>query len=180
MPLLKDGKLIDDPWTNVDDNTRLPDMAPVIVSRERWLEGAKELAGRNTPLGIRLNSDQPPSSIAGDLHHFSVVALDFPKFADGRAYSYARLLREYHGFDGEIRAVGNVLRDQYLFMLRCGFDAFEVEGDARAEEWRSHAEAISVFYQPATDGRRPAHSKRREVPSPVPPFRPDIPKVRLA
>ena len=82
---------------------------------------------RGTPLGIRLHSDQPPELIAVDVRAFCRVALEFPKFRDGRAYSYARLLRERYGFKGELRAVGEVLLEQLFFMLRTGFDAFEIE-----------------------------------------------------
>ncbi len=81
---------------------------------------------RGTPLGIRLHSDQSPELIAADVPQFAVVALEFPKFRDGRAYSYARLLRERYGFKGELRAVGDVLLEQLFFMLRTGFDAFEI------------------------------------------------------
>ena len=154
MPLLKNGEFVADSWVTVDDGAEIPADVPVIVSQERWLERAKELAGRNAPLGIRLKSHQSPATIAEDLHRFSLVALEFPHFKDGRAYSYARLLRERYGFKGEIRAVGNVLRDQHLFMIRCGFDAFELRDGEQPAEWRKHADAFSVFYQPATD-RRP-------------------------
>src|SRR3546814_2142105 len=85
----------------------------------------ERLRGHNGRLGLRLKSDQSPAGIAEDLGHFQLVALEFPRFGDGRAYSYARLLRERYGFKGELRAVGNVLRDQFLFMLRCGFDALD-------------------------------------------------------
>ncbi|MBI2977394.1 MAG: DUF934 domain-containing protein, partial [Rhodospirillales bacterium] len=121
MPLLKEGAFVADPWVTVADGADIPADVPVIVSQERWLERAKELAGRNAPIGVRLKSHQSPETIAEDLHRFSLVALEFPHFKDGRAYSYARLLRERYGFKGEIRAVGNVLRDQHLFMIRCGF-----------------------------------------------------------
>ncbi len=154
MPLLKEGEIVADPWVAVDDDADIPAAIPIIVSQERWLARANELAGRNAPIGIRLKSHQAPSTIADDLHRFSLVALEFPHFKDGRAYSYARILRERYGFEGEIRAVGNVLRDQHLFMIRCGFDAFEVRDGENPAEWRKHAEAFSVFYQPATD-RRP-------------------------
>ena len=153
MPLLKAGELVADPWVVVDDGADMPADAPAIVSQERWLERAKELAGRNAPIGIRLKSHQSPDTIAEDLHRLSLVALEFPHFKNGRAYSYARLLRERYGFEGEIRAVGNVLRDQYLFMIRCGFDAFEVKDGEDPAEWKKHAQAFSVFYQPATDRR---------------------------
>ncbi|MCH8809777.1 MAG: DUF934 domain-containing protein, partial [Proteobacteria bacterium] len=118
------------------------------------------LLQRNAPLGIRLRSDQPPKLVLDDLDRFAVVALEFPKFGDGRAYSYARLLRERYGYRGELRAVGNVLRDQALFMLRCGFDAFELAEDSALEGWRESLAEISVFYQPTADGRSPAHALR--------------------
>ncbi len=82
-----------------------------------------------------------------------MIALEFPSFGDGRAYSYARLLRERHGYRGELRAVGNVLRDQALFMRRCGFDAFEVAEGTGIAGWREALGEISVFYQPTEDGR---------------------------
>src|SRR3546814_3790777 len=84
----------------------------VIVTLEQWQAGRERLRGHNGRLGLRLKSDQSPAGIAEDLGHFQLVALEFPRFGDGRAYSYARLLRERYGFKGELRAVGNVLRDQ--------------------------------------------------------------------
>ena len=153
MSLIRNGRAADDPWTTVGDDGALPD-GPAIVTLARWQAARDELAARNAPLGLRLKSDQPPALVAADLDRFAVVALEFPKFTDGRAYSYARLLRERHGFRGEIRAVGNVLRDQLLFMQRCGFDAFEV-ADEKAAAWDRAMGEFSVRYQPASD-RRPA------------------------
>ena len=160
MPLLKDGVLTDDPWVTVDDGTQLPMDGPAIVSLERWQAHRDELLGRNAPLGIRLKSDQPPALIADDLDRFDVVALEFPVFRDGRAYSYARLLRERYGYRGEVRAVGEVLRDQFLFMLRCGFDAFEVRDENAAGQWREAVSEISVVYQPAADSQTPVWALR--------------------
>ena len=153
MPLIKDGRLVDDPWQSVADDAPLPADGPVIVTLARWQAERDALLARGAPLGVRLESKHPAGQIAADLGHFALVALEFPMFRDGRAYSTARLLRERHGFKGEVRAVGNVLRDQFLFMHRCGFDAFEVK-DARAlEAWRDAMAEISVFYQPTADGR---------------------------
>jgi uncharacterized protein (DUF934 family) len=90
------------------------------------------------------------------LAHLSLVALDFPTFKDGRAYSTARLLRERYQYKGELRAVGNVLRDQFLFMVRCGFDAFEVATEQEADAWKKAMDAFSVWYQVAADDRQPA------------------------
>jgi len=151
MALLKQGRLADDPWIAVSGESPIPEGEPVIVDYDRWLDDKDRLTGRNAPLGIRLASDQPPSLIADDLNRLSLVALEFPAFTDGRAYSYARLLRERYGFDGEVRAVGNVLRDQFVFMERCGFDALEVSGkDAEAAYAAAKAE-ISHRYQPTGD-----------------------------
>jgi len=163
MPLLKYGKIIDDPWVHVDEDTALPAVGSIIISLARWLNKSGELGRRQGFLGIRLNSDQPPSTIAGDLDQFAVIALDFPIFADGRAYSYARVLCGKYGFKGEIRAVGNILRDQYQFMRLCGFDAFEVAPETRAEDWDAYGGAIGVYYQPDVRGQPPVPSLRPGV-----------------
>jgi len=160
MPLIKDDEFAVDHWTTVDDEEALPEGAPAIVGLERWRAERESLAMRNAPLGIRLRADQPPKEIAEDLDRFGVIALEFPSFGDGRAYSYARLLRERYGYRGELRAVGQVLRDQALFMRRCGFDAFEVTEGTSAAGWREAFGEVSVFYQPTEDGRPAAHGLR--------------------
>ena len=151
----KDNALRPDPWVSVADEAELPESDPAIVSFERWGRDRALLARRNGPLGLRLRSDQPPEGVADDLAAFDLIALEFPKFTDGRAYSYARLLRERYGFEGELRAVGNVLRDQLFFMRRCGFDAFEVADDVDLGAWLEALGEIDVVYQPAADDRRP-------------------------
>lgn len=151
MPLLKQGHLADDPWIAVSGESPIPDGDPVIVDYDRWAEEKDKLAGRNAPLGVRLSSDQPPALIADDLDRFSLVALEFPKFADGRSYSHARLLRERYGFTGELRAVGNILRDQYVFLDRCGFDTLEVGGADPEAAYAAAKGEITHHYQPAGD-----------------------------
>ncbi len=161
MPLIKDGKVVDDPWVAVAEDSDLPAGGAVIVTLERWRSSREDLLRRGGPLGIRLKSDQSPALIADDLSHFDVVALEFPRFTDGRAYSYARLLRERYDYKGEVRAVGDVLRDQFLFMHRCGFDAFEVADDAALGAWLKAMTEFSVWYQPAADDRTPVMMLRR-------------------
>jgi uncharacterized protein (DUF934 family) len=157
MPLLRKGEIVDDPWVVVADGEPLPDDKPALISLDRWKAERDSLAGRNLPIGVKLKSDQSPETIREDLGRFKLVALDFPHFKDGRAYSYARLLRERMGYTGEIRAVGNVLRDQFLFMDRCGIDTLEVKDGAKAvEAWKQSLSEISVYYQPTADGRRTA------------------------
>ena len=163
MPLIKNDEITEDPWIAVDDEDSLPEGAPAIVSLARWRAERETLAGRNAPLGIRLRADQPPAEIAEDIDRFQVIALEFPSFGDGRACSYARLLRERHGYRGEVRAVGQVLRDQALFMRRCGFDAFEVAEGTGVAGWREALGEISVVYQPTADGRPVAHGLRARI-----------------
>ena len=161
MPLIKDGQLTEDLWTEVADDEEIPAGVDPIVSLERWQAERETLSQRNGPLGLRLRSDQPPAEIAEEVGRFDVIALEFPKFTDGRAYSYARLLRERYGFTGELRAVGNVLRDQFQFMLRCGFDALEVADPSLAEDWEAATSEMSLVYQRAGDRLAPVWAQRR-------------------
>jgi uncharacterized protein (DUF934 family) len=164
MALVKNGQLVTSELVDVSGADAIPAAGGVIVSFDQWKAQRDELLKRGAPLGIRLRSDQPPELIAADLAHFAVVALEFPKFRDGRAYSYARLLRERYGFKGELRAVGEVLLEQLFFMLRTGFDAFEIESADPLGAWRTAIGDFSVWYQPTADGRPTAmqlrHGKR--------------------
>jgi len=153
MPLIKDGRLADDPWLHLADEDEVVAGVPVIVSLERWRAERETLAGRNAPVGLWLRADQSPAEVADDLSHFGLVALEFPKFNDGRAFSYARLLRERYGYQGEVRAVGEVLRDLLLYMHRCGFDAFAIDRNDAAARWEAALAEMSVWYQPTADGR---------------------------
>ncbi len=160
MALLKEGAITEDPWTSVADDEPVPGDTRAIVSLERWQAEREELIGRNCPLGIRLRSDQSPALIAEDLGRFDVIALEFPLFKDGRAYSYARLLRERFGYEGAIRAVGDVLRDQFFFMVRCGFTEFEVPDGVSTTDWQDAMAELSVVYQATQDGRPTALDAR--------------------
>jgi uncharacterized protein (DUF934 family) len=161
MALIKNGELATSSFVDVSAAEAIPPAGPVIVSLEQWQAHRDDLLKRGTPLGIKMHSDQPPELIAPDLQHFAVVALEFPKFRDGRAYSYARLLRERYKFTGELRAVGEVLLEQLFFMLRTGFDAFDVQGADPLKDYRTALADFSVWYQPAADGRPTAMQLRR-------------------
>jgi uncharacterized protein (DUF934 family) len=160
MPLLKNGAIVADGWTNVADDEELPAEGPLIVSLQRWRETKVTLLARGWPLGVRLTAEQTPGEIADDLEYLDLVALAFPAFTDGRSYSNARRLRERYGFKGEVRAIGDVLRDQYLAYRRCGFDALEVTEGETAEDWAAVVSAITTPMQPATDNASPAMSLR--------------------
>lgn len=157
MPLLKGTKRVDDAWGHAESAEDLPPSGPVIVPLSVWEANRDSLRARNTPLGVRLEPGETPERIAEDLDRLEVVALAFPKFTDGRAYSYASLLRERYGYSGELRAVGNVQRDQALFMWRCGFDAFDVDDESEAQAWEAALQRYSVAFQPAArDNAAPA------------------------
>ena len=160
--LVKDNALVEDPFEYVPEGGEIPPDGPVIVHLEQWRTHRNELSGRGSAVGVRLKSDESPELVANDLGRFAVVALEFPAFRDGRAYSYARILRERYGFEGEVRAVGDVLREQLHFMLRTGFNAFEIAGDDPLGQIRAAMEDFSVPYQPTGDGRTSAVQRRHE------------------
>ncbi|HJO97999.1 MAG: DUF934 domain-containing protein [Rhodospirillales bacterium] len=167
MVLLKGDQAAQDPWIRVADEDPVPDGASALLTYDRWRRDRDRLVLRNAPLGIILHSEQSPLPIADDLPRLGLVALEFPKFTDGRPYSHARLLRQRLGYRGEVRAVGNVLRDQLLFMRRCGFNAFELPDGADVGEWCSAFDEISVFYQPAANGPPSAMDLRWPAESPA-------------
>jgi len=153
MALLKNGDLSDDIYTDVRELEDIPPSGAVLVSLQQWDSQRDALLARNEPIGIVLKSDEKPELIAADLKQFGTVALDFPAFGDGRAYSYARLLRDRYGYAGELRAIGDVLLEQLHFMHRVGFDAFLIDSDDAISAWKTALADLSVWYQPTGDGR---------------------------
>jgi uncharacterized protein (DUF934 family) len=125
------------------------------VSLEDWRDNPQ---GHADATALRISNEVSLADVKCDLAGFSVIILDFPKFKDGRAYSQARLLRERYGYTGEIRARGEILRDQLLFMARCGFDAFEFAGET--EGANAALGEFSFVYQPAADGATPVWRQR--------------------
>ena len=160
MQLIKGGRIVADDFVRVADDAPVPDGASVIVSAARFLGDAEAFARRAAATGVLWPNDRKVAELAPHLDRLALVALVFPTFKDGRAFSQARLIRERYGFGGELRATGQVLRDQFLFMLRAGFDAFEVTKDADAAVFAEAAHRYSVFYQPTGDGRATARAGR--------------------
>jgi uncharacterized protein (DUF934 family) len=163
MPLVKDAKIVGDSFVRVADDAEIPADGAVLVSAARFLEHAEALLQRNGPLGVIWPNNRDVDDLVPYLGRLAVVALVFPTFRDGRAYSQARLLRERHGYRGELRATGQVLRDQFMFMLRAGFSAFEVKKESDAEAFAGTAKRYSVFYQPTGDGRVTALHRRMQL-----------------
>lgn len=181
--LIKDGRIADDSWRLLPDadverlsypaeDGLLPDFPvarDLIVHLALWRRRREDLIERGGRLGVRLAPDEGPEAIAADLSHFDLVAVDFPAFTDGRGYSTARLLRERYGFKGELRAVGDVLRDQLLALQRCGFDAFQLRKDRDAEAACDAFREFSAFYQGDARDPRPLFLRRLQSQRGAPP-----------
>jgi uncharacterized protein (DUF934 family) len=162
MPLVKHGRIVTDSFVHVADGAELPGDGAVLVTAARFLEDPEALLRRAGKLGVIWPNNCDVDDLVPWLDRLAVIALLFPTFRDGRAYSQARLLRERHGYDGELRATGQVLRDQFVFMLRAGFDAFEVKKQSDADAFADTAKRYSVFYQPTGDGRVTALHRRMQ------------------
>lgn len=163
MAIVKNDSVIEQEWITVDAEGDLPSSDEnLIVPLARFAEEREALLGRNGGLGVQLNPGDAPEDLADDLDRLSIITVNFPAYTDGRGYSYGRVLRERMGFKGELRAVGDVLRDQILYMHRCGFDSYDlkVDGETALTKVRAALKEMSVYYQPTGDGRATAQSLR--------------------
>jgi uncharacterized protein (DUF934 family) len=160
MALIRNGARAADAYVAVCDGDAIPETVPVLIPAPRFLADVAELARREAPTGVIWPNDRRIAELAPHLDRLSLIALVFPSFRDGRAYSQARQLRERWGFRGELRATGEVLRDQILFMLRAGFESFALKKESDADAFSGILQRYSVFYQPAGDGRITAAAAR--------------------
>ncbi|PRB81463.1 DUF934 domain-containing protein [Pseudomonas sp. MYb185] len=161
--IIKGNQVIEDTWQLLPKDAGTEDLTNsgnLIVPLALWLEHAHALRARDGGLGVWLDSDEEAESIADDLQHFQVIALNFPVFSDGRNYSNARLLRDRYGYRGELRAIGDVLRDQLFFMRRCGFDAYALREDHDPHAALASLQDFSEVYQAATDEPLPLFRRR--------------------
>ena len=158
MPqLIKHGAVIDDRWALVRDAATfadLPDAIPVIVPLALWRERRAAFLARGD-VGVWLAPDDDPETLAVDIGALPLIAVDFPQFTDGRGYSIARLIRDHHGFKGELRAIGDVLRDQLFALAECGFDAFAIRADRDAVEALAGLSDFSGVYAATARTSRP-------------------------
>ena len=145
------------------DITVLPE-GDVIVPLDVWLTQRDALTARAGRLGVWLDSHEDPAVISADLKYFAVVAVNFPQFVDGRGYSIARSLRERYGWRGELRAIGDVLRDQLFYLSRCGFDAFALRPDQDANAALSAFDDFSDAYQTSVERPLPLFRRRGATP----------------
>lgn len=138
----------------------VPPAGDVIVPLGQWLAQRDALLARDGRLGVWLANTEDPAVIAGDLNHFDLVAVDFPHFTDGRGYSIARLLRERYGWRGELRAIGDVIRDVVFYLSRCGFDAFDLKAGEDVQAALSAFGDFGEAYQTSVERPQPLFRRR--------------------
>jgi uncharacterized protein (DUF934 family) len=164
MPKLIQGRtLTTDSWQLLSKGVALADVSAagdVIVPLALWFENRVALAARAGRTAVWLDADERPETLGDDARELPLVAVNFPKFNDGRGFSIGRLLRERYGFQGELRAIGDILRDQLLFLRRCGFDAFALRDDQDTDEALAAFDDFSEAYQPGLDQPIPLFRRR--------------------
>jgi uncharacterized protein (DUF934 family) len=152
--LIRDGAFAEDDFVTVADDAPLPHAGGAIVSLARFLAERETLLARNAPIGVWLQAAQSPELLGADVNRLSLIVLEFPKFRDGRAFSWARMLRTRLGFTGEIRAAGDFLYDQINYQRRVGFTAWCVPDHFTIAQFQRALHEMSNVYQPSSDGRR--------------------------
>ena len=158
--IIKHRAVVNDDWTvlrlaegDAAETISIPD-GKIIVPLAVWQAQRNALTGR-AELGVWLESGDRPEALKDDLAHFTVIAVNFPKFADGRGYSIAYNLRARLGYEGELRAIGDVLRDQLFYMSRVGFDAFATREDRNIHDALKGLTDFSEAYQTSWDQKTP-------------------------
>lgn len=163
--LIKDGAIIDNTWALLakpegDAAAAAVPAGQVIVPLSVWLAQKAQLQARGD-VGVWLDSDETAQQLAEDVSSLPVIGVNFPTFMDGRAFSTARLLRERYGFKGELRAVGNFIRDQLCFLRRCGVNAFAFANpDTDLEVAIKSLDDFSEYYQASVDQPLPLFRRR--------------------
>lgn len=154
-----DGAFHRDGWVTAKGDEPIGE-GPTFVSKSRWLAERETLRARNGAIGLRLEPGETLDEVAEDFGRFSAIALTFPKYSDGRAFSTAALIRDKYGYQGELRAVGNVLNDQIPLMRRVGFDSLEVvHAPTRAALEADRLAEVTLYYQPAVRLEAPAGTR---------------------
>lgn len=158
--IIKNKTIMDDDWivlrlneTDTPEGVAVPP-GKIIVPLKVWQAQRATLQSR-ADLGVWLNSDERAEDLQHDVAKFSVIAVNFPRFADGRGYSIAYHLRARFSYRGELRAIGDVLRDQMFYMMRVGFDAFEPRPDKDINGALKGLSDFSLTYQASVDEKLP-------------------------
>jgi len=165
MPkLIKDKTIIDDTWI-VLEATDAPEATDtsadqLIVPLNVWQAQKDHLSGRKAEIGVWLDSHELAEQLGEDAAGLAVVAVNFPGFMDGRGFTAARLLRERYNFEGELRAIGGIIRDQLFYLQRCGFNSFAMNESIDLEAAMTSFGDFSETYQAACDEKLPLFRRR--------------------
>jgi len=166
MHVSKDGTIVTEAWARLDEDQIPANAERLLVTSGEWTERQAEIRATGASLGLLLEGDETVDAFADDLHDFTLIAVQFPKFTDGRGFSLGRLISQRHEYQGELRALGPLIQDQYLLAQRCGFDSIETEDPAAARAWEEAGRRYRGFYQPAVRDRLRARAeppRRRSV-----------------
>lgn len=157
--IIRNGAIVTDDWIRVADDESFPASGAFVVSYARFAADPDALVDADARVGVLINGENDARALAPYVDRLDAVFVEFPTYADGRGYSHARILRDALGFTGELRAVGDVLRDQMFYMRRVGFDAFEPAPGLSLESAMRGFSDFSVTYQAAADDRRPIYAR---------------------
>lgn len=160
MKIIKDKAIVEDDWQYLPDAEAPLPVGDVIIPFAYWLEHRSDLSSHNGKIAIVIDGDVETEDLTEYLEQFELIALQFPAFADGRCYSHARLLRDRYQYQGELRAVGDVLQDQLFYMMRCGIDSFALREDKDFAAALAAFDEFTVSYQTAADGQLPIYRRR--------------------
>lgn len=158
--LLKDNQIIDDSWLILDDSAETLPSGNILLSLEQWQQFSDQLSQHNGELGLWLEGNAEIDTVIDSLQQLSLIAIKFPKFVDGRGFSLARLLRERYNYNGELRAIGEFIRDQLYLLKRCGFNAFQLTEDQDLSEASKSLNDFSETYQVSADQQEPLFRRR--------------------
>ena len=163
--LIKNGEVIDDDWRILEKSSGLDALntsmkTSVIVPLNFWKLYRSEAKAYSDKIALWLDSDELISDINNQINEFSVIALNFPVFSDGRSYTNARELRQSLNYEGEIRAIGDVLRDQIFYMSRCGFDSFQLRPDQDPSACIEALQDFQESYQSTSENHNPLFRRR--------------------
>lgn len=158
--LLKDNQIIEDSWAFLDDSAETLPSGNILLSLEQWQQFSDQLSQHNGELGLWLEGNAEIDTVIDSLQQLSLIAIKFPKFVDGRGFSLARLLRERYNYNGELRAIGEFIRDQLYLLKRCGFNAFQLTEDQDLSEASKSLSDFSETYQVSADQQEPLFRRR--------------------
>jgi uncharacterized protein (DUF934 family) len=161
MPqILKDTLVVSDNWILLDENADSIPAGDILLSYQQWQNFADQLSNHSGSIGIWLDGHAEIEQIIEPLLDLPLIAINFPKFADGRGFSAARLIRERYNYSGELRAIGGFIRDQLYLLKRCGFNAFQFSDENELSDAAQSLKDFSENYQVSVDQENPLFRRR--------------------